>query len=51
MTLLGPDGDGHLSVVTPASPIGRAVRGRRLNDIVDVTVKGDVREWKIVWVE
>lgn len=51
MTLLGPDGDGHLSVVTPASPIGRAVRGRRLGDIVDVTVKGDVREWKIVWVE
>ncbi len=51
MTLLGPGGDGHLSVVTPASPIGRAVRGRRLDDVVDVTVKGEVREWKIVWVE
>ena len=51
MTLLGPDGDGHLSVVTPSSPIGRAVLGRRVDDIVDVTVKGDVREWKIVWVE
>lgn len=51
MTLLGPDGDGHLSVVTPVSPIGRAVRGRRLGDVVDVTVKGEVHEWKIVWVE
>jgi len=51
MTLLGPGGDGHLSVVTPVSPIGRAVRGRHLGEIVDVTVKGDVREWKIVWVE
>lgn len=51
MTLRGPDGDGHLSVVTPASPIGRAVQGRRLGDVIDVTVKGEVREWKIVWVE
>jgi transcription elongation GreA/GreB family factor len=51
MTLLGPDGDGHLSVVTPASPIGKAVQGRRVGDVVDVTVKGEVREWQIVWVE
>ena len=51
MTLLGPDGDGHLSVVTPASPIGKAVQGRRVGELVDVTVKGDVREWQIVWVE
>jgi transcription elongation GreA/GreB family factor len=40
VTLSGPDGDGHLSVVTPASPIGKAVMGRRLGDVVDVTVKG-----------
>lgn len=51
MTLLGPGGDGHLSVVTPASPIGRAVRGRRLGEVVDVTVKGEPREWKITWIE
>lgn len=51
MTLLGPGGDGHLSVVTPASPIGKAVQGRRVGEVVDVTVKGEVREWKIVWVE
>ena len=27
-TLYGSDGDGHLSVVTPRSPIGRAVKGK-----------------------
>ena len=49
-TLHGPDGDGHLTVVTPRSPIGRAVLGQRVGDVVDVTLKGDVREWAIVWV-
>jgi transcription elongation GreA/GreB family factor len=48
--LTGPGGDGHLSVVTPASPIGRAVVGRRTGEIVDVTVEGDVREWQITYV-
>ncbi len=50
ITLTGPGGDGHLSVVTPASPIGRAVLGRRNGDIVDITVDGDVREWAITYV-
>jgi transcription elongation GreA/GreB family factor len=50
MTLSGPGGDGHLSVVTPASPIGKAVLGRREGDVVDVTVEGDVREWQITYV-
>lgn len=50
MTLTGPGGDGHLSVVTPASPIGRAVLGKREGDVVDVTVDGDVREWMITYV-
>jgi transcription elongation GreA/GreB family factor len=48
--LTGPGGDGLLSVVTPASPIGRAVVGRRVGDVVDVAVGGDVREWTITWV-
>jgi transcription elongation GreA/GreB family factor len=51
MTLTGPGGDGLLSVVTPASPIGRAVLGRTTGEIVDVTVDGDVREWQITYVE
>jgi transcription elongation GreA/GreB family factor len=50
VTLTGPGGDGHLSVVTPASPIGRAVLGRRVADVVDVTVDGDLREWAITYV-
>ncbi len=51
MTLLGPGGDGHLSVVTPGSPIGKAVLGRRVGEVIDVTVKGELREWQIVYVE
>jgi transcription elongation GreA/GreB family factor len=50
MTLSGPGGDGHLSVVTPASPIGRAVLGKISGDVVDVTVEGDLREWQITYV-
>ena len=50
ITLTGPGGDGHLSVVTPASPIGRAVIGKRTGEVVDVTVDGDVREWQITFV-
>ena len=50
ITLTGPGGDGLLSVVTPVSPIGRAVLGRRTGDVVDVTVDGEVREWQISYV-
>lgn len=50
MSLTGPGGDGLLSVVTPASPIGKAVLGRRVGDVIDVTIKGDVREWVISYV-
>ncbi len=50
MTLTGPGGDGHLSVVTPVSPIGKAVLGKRTGEHVDVTVDGDLREWQITFV-
>jgi transcription elongation GreA/GreB family factor len=50
ITLTGPGGDGHLSVVTPASPIGRAVLGKRSGDVIDIAVDGDVREWSITFV-
>jgi transcription elongation GreA/GreB family factor len=50
VSLTAPGGDGFLSVVTPVSPIGKAVLGRRCGDVVDVTVDGDVREWAITWV-
>lgn len=48
--LTGPGGDGLLSVITPSSPMGRAVLGRRLGDVVDLTIAGDVREWAITYV-
>ncbi len=50
MELTGPDGDGFLSVVTPKSPVGNAVMGRRVGDTVEVTVKGELREWTITFV-
>jgi transcription elongation GreA/GreB family factor len=50
VTLSGPNGDGLVSVVTPASPVGRAVIGRRLGDVVEVTVEGVLREWEISYV-
>jgi transcription elongation GreA/GreB family factor len=46
-----PDGDGFLSVVTPVSPIGKAVIGRRVGDTVEVMVQGEPREWTITYVE
>lgn len=49
--LTGPGGDGFLSVVTPQSPIGRAVMNRRVGDTIEVTVRGEVREWTITCVD
>jgi transcription elongation GreA/GreB family factor len=48
--LVGPGGDGFLSVVTPQSPVGRAVLGRRVGDTIEVTVQGEPREWTITYV-
>lgn len=50
LTLTGPGGDGDFLVITPASPIGRALIGRRVGDVIDVTIRGEVREWAITWV-
>jgi transcription elongation GreA/GreB family factor len=50
ISLTGPGGDGHLSVATPASPIGRAVLGKKTGDVVDITVDGDIRAWSITHV-
>lgn len=48
--LTGPGGDGFLSVVTPQSPVGRAVIGRRVGDSIEVTVEGEPRDWRITYV-
>ncbi len=46
-----PDGDGFLSVVTPNSPVGRALLGKQTGDTVDILVAGEVRELTITYVE
>jgi transcription elongation GreA/GreB family factor len=48
--LAGPGGDGFLSVVTPVSPVGKAVLGRKVGDTIDVTIDREPREWTITYV-
>lgn len=50
MELTMPDGDGFVTVVTPASPLGKAILGRTLGDTVEVSVKGETREWTVTFV-
>jgi transcription elongation GreA/GreB family factor len=47
--LTGPDGDGLFQVVTPSSPFGRALVGKRVGDVVEVKVAGDISEWTITY--
>jgi hypothetical protein len=46
--LTGPGGDGFISVITPASPIGKSLIGRRAGEGIDVTIAGEWRSWSIV---
>jgi transcription elongation GreA/GreB family factor len=46
--LTGPGGDGFLSVITPASPVGKALIGKRAGEVVDVTIARETREWTLV---
>jgi transcription elongation GreA/GreB family factor len=47
--LTGPGGDGFLHVVTPGSPLGKALIGKKVGDVVEVMVKGELVEWEIVF--
>lgn len=49
--LTGPGGDGIISVVTPASPVGKAMLGKRVGDVAEVVVRGEPIDWEIleVW--
>jgi transcription elongation GreA/GreB family factor len=46
--LTGPGGDGFISVVSPDSPLGRAIQGVHVGDEVEVVIKGREREWQVV---
>jgi transcription elongation GreA/GreB family factor len=48
--LVGPGGDGFFTVVTPKSPIGSAVLGKREGDAASTRIRGETREWTVVWV-
>jgi transcription elongation GreA/GreB family factor len=47
--LTGPGGDGFLNVVTPGSPIGKGLLGKKVGDVVEVMVQGELTEWDIVY--
>ncbi|MGQ0504997.1 MAG: GreA/GreB family elongation factor [Myxococcaceae bacterium] len=48
--LTGPGGDGYFQVVTPVSPFGKALMGKRVGDVIEVTVKGELTEWEVTFV-
>lgn len=50
VTVTGPGGDGLFAVITPASPMGRAVIGKRIGDQIEVNVRGECRDCVISWV-
>lgn len=47
--LEGPGGDGIFQVVTPGSPLGKGLMGKKVGDVVEVMVKGELTEWDITW--
>jgi transcription elongation GreA/GreB family factor len=46
--LSGPGGDGFVVVVTPRSPVGKALFRSRVGDSFEVVVDGLDREWTVV---
>ena len=46
--LCGPNGDGIITVLTPESPVGRAMLGKRVGDVAEVTVNREPLEWEIL---
>ena len=47
--LTGPGGDGFFHVVTPVSPLGRAMLGKRVGDVIEVPRADDISEWTITY--
>ena len=46
--LTGPGGDGFVVVVTPKSPVGKALMGARAGDSFEIVIDGRDREWTVV---
>ena len=47
--LEGPGGDGIFHVITPSSPFGRALMGKRVGATVEVMIAGEPTEWSITY--
>lgn len=43
--------DREIQVVTPASPLGRALLGKTVGDVVEVEVQGSMREYEVLAIE
>jgi len=43
----GPGGDGFVSIVTPSSPVGRALVGARAGDSFEIVIEGRERQWTV----
>ena len=46
--LAGPGGDGFVVVVTPESPVGKALMRCRVADSFEIVVEGHDREWTVL---
>jgi transcription elongation GreA/GreB family factor len=44
----GPGGDGFITVITPASPVGRALTGKRAGEVADVIIRHEPYEWEVL---
>ena len=47
--LTGPDGDGVFQVVTPQSPLGKAVMGKKVGATIEVMLAGEPAEFTITF--
>jgi transcription elongation GreA/GreB family factor len=47
--LTGPDGDGIFQVITPSSPFGKALMGKKVGATVEVMIAGEPTEWTITY--
>lgn len=48
--LLGPGGDGFVSVITPDSPVGRSLMGSVEGDSFEIATRKQAREWTVAFV-
>ena len=46
--LHGPGGDGVITVITPQSPVGKAMLGKGVGDVAEVVVRGEPVDWEII---